>query len=67
MVCGLRPVSHFRVHRPVRRVVGDPGVTGKAALHDGIVVLVLLAVLQETAGKQMHTQHYCISAADRSS
>lgn len=65
MAGGPGPVSHFRVHGPVRRVVRDPGVAGKAALHDGIVVLVLLAVLQEAAEKQMHTQHYCISAAGR--
>lgn len=76
-------VSHFCVHRPVRGVIRDPGVTGQASLHNGIVVQVLLAVFQKTAHPRTsavacahtrthmhahtHTRYYCISPADHKS
>ena len=72
-------LSHVCVYCPVCGVIGDPGVTGEAALHDGIVVQVLLAVFHKTAHPQMqrhththtrtrgHTQYYCISAANHKS
>lgn len=73
-VCVL---SHFCVHCPMCGVIRDPGVTGKAALHNGIVVQVLLAVFHKTAHPhtnaearthtKTHTQYYCISAADHKS
>lgn len=46
---------HFWTHCPVCGVIRDPGVTREAALHNGVVVLVLLAVFHKTAHTHTHT------------
>ena len=46
--------THFCIHGPVCRVIRDPGITGKAALHDGIMVQILLAVFYKTIHTHTH-------------